>query len=356
MRDSRTLFRLLLLLCGYSAASAVIGVFVAEGALHPARRALTSQGESRLRSVADNNVVFEAVSIKANDGIQLRAWNLHQQNRAADAVILLHGMGDNRSGMAGYAELLLKHGYSVLMPDARAHGASGGELATYGLLERDDIRRWFEWLELNQSPPCIFGLGESMGAAQLLQSLETEPGFCAVVAESSFFTFREIAYDRVGQLFRTGPWLGRSILWPVVEAAFLYSQWKYGLESAKISPEDEVAKSLVPILLIHGALDGNIPPRHSRRIQARNKSVVLWEVAKADHCGAISTAHDEFEARLISWFEVHSSRPSDQSLSSLQEVWPRARSQKREATFTSTKLHQHPQSPASAESSARPHR
>jgi len=242
-------------------------------------------------------------------------------------------MGDNRSGMAGYAELLLKHGYSVLLPDARAHGASGGELATYGLLERDDIRRWFEWLELNQSPPCIFGLGESMGAAQLLQSLETEPGFCAVIAESSFSTFREIAYDRVGQLFQTGPWLGRSILWPVVEAAFLYSQWKYGLETAKISPEDEVAKSLVPILLIHGALDGNIPPRHSRRIQGRNKSVVLWEVAKAGHCGAISTAHDEFEARLISWFEVHSSRLSDQSLSSLQEVWPRARSQKLEASF-----------------------
>ena len=172
MRGSRRLFRILLLLCGYIAASAVIGVFVAEAALHPARRALTSQGESLLRSVADNNVAFEAVSIKANDGIQLRAWSLHPQNRAANAVILLHGMGDNRSGMAGYAELLLKHGYSVLLPDARAHGVSGGELATYGLLERDDIRRWFEWLELNQSPPCIFGLGESMGAAQLLQSLE----------------------------------------------------------------------------------------------------------------------------------------------------------------------------------------
>jgi hypothetical protein len=196
-----------------------------------------------------------------------------------------------------------------------------------------------------------------MGAAQLLQSLETEPGFCAVVAESSFSTFREIAYDRVGQFFQTGPWLGRSILRPIVEAAFLYSQWKYGLETAKISPEDAVAKSQAPILLIHGALDGNIPPRHSRRIQARNKSVVLWEVPKADHCGAISTAHDEFEARLISWFEVHSSRPCDQSLSSQKCFVLKARSPKLEAVpFTSTKPHPHPQSPASAESSPRPHR
>jgi dipeptidyl aminopeptidase/acylaminoacyl peptidase len=315
MHSSRRLLsRLLLLLCGYGVVSAMIGVFVAEGALHPARRALTSQEESRLRSMANNNVAFEAVSIKANDGIQLRAWSLHPKNQA-DAVILLHGMGDNRSGMTGYAELLLKYGYSVLMPDARAHGASEGELATYGLLERDDIRRWFEWLELNQSPPCIFGLGESMGAAQLLQAVEEEPRFCAVVAESSFSTFREIAYGRMGQFFQTGPWLGRSILRPVVEAAFLYSRWKYGIRTGRISPEDAVARSQVPILLIHGALDSNIPPRHARKIQGRNNRIILWEVPKADHCGSISTAPDEFAVRLISWFEIHSSQPSDPSLS-----------------------------------------
>jgi uncharacterized protein len=300
MRRPQKLLRPFLLVFAYAAISAVMGIVLAEATLHPAKRALMAQNEAWLLNITNDNLAFEAVSIKANDGIQLRAWSLYPKNQVVDAVMLLHGMGDDRSGMTGYAELLLKQGYSVLLPDARAHGASGGELATYGLLERDDIRRWFEWLELNQSPPCIFALGESMGAAQLLQSLEVEPGFCAIVAESSFSTFREIAYDRVGQFFQTGPWLGRSILWPVVEAAFLYSQWKYGLKTAKISPEDAVAKSQVPILLIHGALDGNIPARHSRRIQARNKSVVLWEVPKADHCGAISTAHDEFEARLIS--------------------------------------------------------
>lgn len=42
-------------------------------------------------------------------------------------------------GMIGYAELLLTRGSAVLMPDSRAHGQSGGALATYGLLEKDDI-------------------------------------------------------------------------------------------------------------------------------------------------------------------------------------------------------------------------
>ena len=299
---------LAVVLLAYAATSMAAGIFLAEGTLHPVKRALTSQNEAWLHNTTNNDLASEAVSIVASDGVELRAWSLHPKNRTADAVILLHGLGDNRSGLTGYAELFLKHGYSILLPDAPAHGASGGELATYGLLERDDIRRWFEWLELNQRPPCIFGLGESMGAAQLLQSLETDPGFCAVVAESSFSTFREIAYDRAGQFFQTGPWLGRSILRPVVEAAFLYSQWKYGLQTAKISPEDAVVKSQVPNFLIHGALDTNIPMRHSKSIQARNKSVILWEVPKANHCGAISTAPAEFEARLISWFELHSSQ------------------------------------------------
>lgn len=66
-------------------------------------------------------------------------------------VILLHGLSDNRLGMIGYAELLLAHGFAVLMPDARAHGASGGDLATYGLLESDDIHEWFDWLDLRNS-------------------------------------------------------------------------------------------------------------------------------------------------------------------------------------------------------------
>lgn len=193
------------------------------------------------------------------------------------------------------------------MPDARAHGASGGDLAAYGLLESDDIHRWFDWLEQKEHPDCIFGFAESMGAAQLLRSLRSEPHFCAVAAESSFSSLREIAYDRVGQFFHTGRWLGRTVLRPVVEVAFAYASWKYKLDLGQASPESAVAVTRVPVLLIHGRDDGNIPVRHSRRIAARNPTVALWEVPDADHCGAISAAPHEFGQKLIGWFGNHSS-------------------------------------------------
>jgi pimeloyl-ACP methyl ester carboxylesterase len=245
---------------------------------------------------------FDDIAIRAGDGVTLSGWSIRPRNANGQTVILLHGLGDNRMGMIGYAELLLVHGFTVLMPDARAHGASGGQLATYGLLESDDIRRWSDWIQQNQHPGCIFGLGESMGAAQLLQSLQTESHFCAVAAESPFSSFREIAYDRVGQFFHTGPWLGRTALRPVVEVAFGYARWKYDLNFDLLSPERIVAATTVPVLLIHGRDDRNIPVRHSRRIASHNPSLTLWEVPDADHCGAVSTAPHEFEHRLMDWF------------------------------------------------------
>lgn len=242
---------------------------------------------------------------RASDGIALGAWLLQPHHANGVAVLLLHGLGDNRMGMTGYAQLLLAHGFTVLMPDARAHGASGGALATYGLLERNDIHQWADFLEQQNHPRCVFALGESLGAGELLQSLDTHPQFCAVAAESSFANFREIAYDRMGQPFHLGPWVGQTILRPIVEVAFLRAWWKYRLDMQRVSPEDSVAATTILVLLIHGQLDSNIPIRHSRRIHARNRNTQLWEVPGADHCGAMSIAPQEFEQKVLTWFSSH---------------------------------------------------
>ena len=303
MRRTRKFRRLLLFLVLYFAFSAIAGIFVADGTLHPARRPITPEGETTTRDIAHQlNSDLANVSVTTPDAVTLRAWIIHPHSANGDAAILLHGLADNRVGMTGYAQLLLANGFTVLLPDARAHGASGGPLATYGLLERNDIHQWFDFVAAQDHPHCILGFAESMGAAELLQSLAVEPRFCAVAAESSFSTFREIAYDRMGQPFHLGPWFGRTLFRPVVEFAFLYARWKYGFDMQQVSPEDSVATTRVPVLLIHGQIDSNIPPRHSRRIQARNPNVVLWEVPNAEHCGAISTAPQEFNQRLLTWF------------------------------------------------------
>ena len=302
MTSTRRLRWLIFALLLYLAFCSVGGVLLADGALHPARRSLTTEDAAAFRQwLQPLHAAVQDVSITAPDAAILRGWLVRPAQPNGEAVLLLHGLGDNRLGMTGYAQILLSHGFTVLLPDARAHGLSGGTLATYGLIERGDIAEWADLLQGEVGGHCVYGMGESMGAAQLLQSLPAGAPFCAVVAESPFANFREIAYDRMGQPFHLGPWVGRTVLRPLVEIAFLRARWKYGLDMDQVSPERTVASSHVPALLIHGQVDSNIPVRHSRRIHVLAPRTVLWEVPGADHCGAIAAAPSEFQHRLLAW-------------------------------------------------------
>ena len=284
------------------------GVVATEWALHPGRRVLTPDMQAQAVAFAEQEgATLAPVSISADDGVQLSGWAIRPDHPNGNAVILMHGVSDNRAGMLGSADLFLRRGYFVLLPDARAHGLSGGAIATYGIKESDDIRNWFEWIKRTQASHCIDGLGDSMGAAQLLQSLKKEPGFCAVVAESSFANFREASFIRMGQQIDADAWVGRTMLRPAVEFGFLYARFRYGVDLSHTAPDEAVASSRVPVLLIHGLKDTNLPPYNSEMIVARNHGesgrLVLWEPPEAGHCGAAGAEPREYEKRVAGWFE-----------------------------------------------------
>ena len=111
----------------------------------------------------------------------------------------------------------------------------------------------------------------------------------------------------MGQPFDAGPWLGRTFLRPLVEIALLRARWKYGLNM------DEFRRKIphrnrCPGIADSRAAEDNIPVRHSRMIHARNPNTQLWEVPGADHCGAISTAPEQFESKLLAWFRAGESK------------------------------------------------
>lgn len=305
----------LVLMALYLLGTILGGIGLGWMATHPGRRPITDAEKQQVIAASGEGAELRDASIQASDSLLLRAWEIRPAQSNGNAVILLHGVGDNRLGVSGYGAWLVRNHYTVLLPDARAHGYSGGDLATYGLKESEDVHRWVDWLETNAHPNCVFGFGESMGAAQILESLTKETRYCAVIAESSFATFREVAYARFGRPFHTGPWLGRTFFWPTVEVGFLYVREKFGLNMELASPADAVAHSNVPVFLMHGLNDVNIPSSHSVEIQARNPSrVTLWRVASAVHCGTHSVAPKEFEHRVLDWFTEHSARVPNQAV------------------------------------------
>jgi uncharacterized protein len=94
-------------------------------------------------------------------------------------------------------DYLLRNGYAALLPDARGHGSSSGGLVTYGLKEAGDTAMWAQRMASQPGVERIYGLGESMGAGVLIQSLADHPGFRAIVAECPFSKFENVALYRV---------------------------------------------------------------------------------------------------------------------------------------------------------------
>jgi fermentation-respiration switch protein FrsA (DUF1100 family) len=250
---------------------------------------------------------LQTVAIQAADGVVLQGWYIVPEHQNGQAVILLHGIGDNRGGVAGYGQAFLRQGY---LPDSRGHGESGGTVATCGLLESDDVRRWVSWLYA-KGARCVDGFGESMGAALVLESLRSESRFCAVVADSPFSDFRSVAYDREGYFvgagrFRLERIVGRTVGLLPAEIGLLYARWRYGVDLRRANPVDAVKSSTVPVLLIHGEEDINILPWHSRTLaQADPVHAQLWLVPGAGHCGAVGVAPDEFWSRVLGFFARH---------------------------------------------------
>jgi uncharacterized protein len=191
----------------YVVLSILAGIAIANLSLKLHRFPLRHQQAIAAAVQTEFQAELQDVTVTAADGVALKGWFVHPRDYNGNAVIVLHGITDNREGVAGYGHLLLEHGYAVLLPDARRHGESGGELATYGVKESDDIYRWISWIYAHDPPQCVYGFGESYGAALMLQSLAVENRFCAVAVESPFSTAREMSFERVSGPLHFGPWL-----------------------------------------------------------------------------------------------------------------------------------------------------
>ena len=312
--------------------AAVAGWLSAPTFLHPIRRELT---QDLIReadaSFAVTGSTREDFDVRATDGTLLRGWKVRPKNPNGSWVLLFHGVGDNRIGVVSQSEFLLRAGYSIVMMDARSHGASGGPIATYGWLERTDTRAIIDallaseidrYVSVQMSDPLhlpgvkpsapasfhIFALGESMGAGIVLQSAAADPRIEAVVAEASFANMREASYDYAG--LRKYPWLGKTLLAPFSWTLLYRGEKLAGFPVAEVSPVKAAASRAFPVLLICDEKDEALPCRHSEMIYAAAPGPKqLWVVPGAFHTAAYGFFPEEFRRRVLAFFAENSRVP-----------------------------------------------
>ncbi len=281
---------------GAAAGFCAVAIRSAEGALHPTRRAVAPE------CPCVTHVRCGDASVTAPDTTKLSAWYYQPDQPNGAAVILLHGVGANREDLVGFGTLFEKAGYSVLVPDLRGHGRSDG-FTTYGAFEEQDIHAWADWMLARPGISRIYGYGVSLGGSVLIESLNREPRFRAVVAESAYTTFPDVADERIARLL---PAPARWIAQPFVSAGLLWGRLRYDADLRRASPLDAVRHAKTPILLIHGLADHKTEADNSRRLAAANPgTTTLWLVPGAGHANARATAKQEFDSRVMDWFQQH---------------------------------------------------
>lgn len=186
----------------------------------------------------------------------LTGWHCHAagtNNRGT--IVFLHGIAGNRDSAAKVVDRFLPLGFNVIAYDARAHGASSGELCTYGYHEKDDLRRIIAEVGATR----VFLIGHSLGAAVALQAAAIEPAVRGVVAVSTFTDLRTIATERDD----VRGWPSWLIEWGIAQV-----ERTGNFDVDATSPVRAAANINVPVLLIHGADDRRPPPAHSERVLA----------------------------------------------------------------------------------------
>jgi fermentation-respiration switch protein FrsA (DUF1100 family) len=254
-------------------------------------RTLTDVGISDYREVT----FAPGKSVPTNpDEASLAAWWVPSKNGAA--VILIPGIGQARDGMLDQGAMLARHGYGVLLVDPRPC-ANPDVVFTAGYAEVDDVAGALAFVQAQPEVDSnrIGALGFSVGGATAIFSAAQSEGVRAVVSEGNFYNLGDDIANAGGNNSLLESFYTQAIL-------FFYRR-QTGVDARLISPIDAIGHiSPRPVLLIFGEYEVASGHAHEQ-FAAAGEPKSLWVVPGVGHGGYIQTWPEEYEARVISFFD-----------------------------------------------------
>lgn len=227
-------------------------------------------------------------------GVSLAAWWLPSKNGAA--VILIPGIGQARDGMLDQGAMLARHGYGVLLVDPRPC-ANPDVVFTAGYAEVDDVAGALAFVQAQPEVDSnrIGALGFSVGGATAIFSAAQSEGIRAVVSEGNFYNLGDDIANAGGNNSLLESFYTQAIL-------FFYRR-QTGIDARLISPIHAIGHiSPRPVLLIFGEYE--VASGHAyEQFAAAGEPKSLWVVPGVGHGGYIQTWPEEYEARVISFFD-----------------------------------------------------
>lgn len=156
---------------------------------------------------------FEEVAFQAADGVPLKGWWVGAP-QARGTVVLVHGLNRSRIEMVKKVPFLHEKGWNALLFDLRHHGASGGEVSSFGHFEKRDAHAAVELARSRSTGPVVLW-GVSLGAATATLAAAEDPGVAGLVCDSTYRSLRDTVAHHL-ELARSWRWWMRAVpSWPV---------------------------------------------------------------------------------------------------------------------------------------------
>ena len=241
---------------------------------------------------------LERATLRTADGIAIDAR--HDRGDADAAVVVAHGFTGSwrRPAVRRVASLLSVHG-GVISFDFRGHGRSGGR-STVGDREVLDLAAAVGWAR-DLGYRRIATLGFSMGAAVAIRHAGLRgraDGIDAIAAVSGPSRW----YYRGTLPMRRAHWvierrLGRLVGRFVLRTRIASTGW----DPIPEPPHEAVALiAPIPLLIVHGDVDGYFPLEHARTLYAEGgEPKELW--VEPDFGHAENAASDDLVRRIGIW-------------------------------------------------------
>jgi uncharacterized protein len=240
---------------------------------------------------APPDAAYQTVRFEAGDGVELAGWYRPTSN--GSTVLLAHGGGSDREGSVAHARMLSRHGYGVLLYDARGAGESDGRQNSYGWGWTHDVEGALDFLAARPEVDRerIGALGLSTGADVLLEIAAERPDLGAVVADGaaagSFEDWRRLRGTEVGL---PPGWL----MFKTIEVMTSSSPGR--------ALEDQVARIESPLLLISA---GEAEEREFNALyeEASGGHAEHWSLPAAHHTAAIREEAAAYERKVVGFFD-----------------------------------------------------
>jgi pimeloyl-ACP methyl ester carboxylesterase len=245
---------------------------VADALLQPGRRAVSA----RSAHPKDHGLLCEDFTVTTDDGVRLAGWFLPAEKPTPRTVLILHGVGSDRTGGVGLATSLRRTTpMNCVLFDFRGHGLSEGTWFTYGARERRDVAAVTAWLrDRLEGSPRLSLVAWSAGAAIALVVAAGDAVIEHVVAVNPFADLREMAWRRRPFFLSEG----------LYQRALAAAEQRAGFALSDVSPIAAITGIRARVLLIAGEADREIPAGDSRRLHAAARGkAVLWTLPGIGH-------------------------------------------------------------------------